>query len=47
VNTHGTSSVWDDLFDTDEDAYTAFEEAVEEEGMETFLDDEIDNPTLH
>lgn len=47
VNIHGTSSVWDDSFDTDEEAFAAFEQAVEEDGMETFLDDEIDNPTLH
>ena len=47
VNTHGTSSVWDDPFETDEEAYAAFEQAVAEEGMETFLNDEIDNPTLH
>ena len=32
VNTNGTSSVWDDLFDTDEEAYAAFEQAVEEDG---------------
>ena len=39
VNENGTSTVWDDLFPTDEDAFTAFARTVAEEGMETFLDD--------
>ena len=45
VNDHGTSIVWDDLFDTDDEAFAAFEEAVEEDGMATFLDDDV--TTLH
>ena len=28
-----TSTVWDDLFDTDEDAFMAFEDALEAEGI--------------
>ena len=38
VNEVGTSTVWDDPFDTDDEAYTAFQLTVEEEGMEAFLD---------
>ena len=38
VNSKGTSFVWDDSFDTDEDAYAEFERTVNEEGMKTFLD---------
>ncbi len=38
VNENGTSTVWDELFDTDNAAYDAFQSAVEEEGMSTFLD---------
>lgn len=40
VNDAGTSTVWDDLFDTDEAAFEAFTQAVATEGMETFLDDD-------
>ncbi len=46
VNELGTSTVWDDPFDTDEAAFAAFEEAVAEDGMKTFLDDDI-TPTVH
>ena len=38
VNDAGTSIVWDDLFDSDEDAYAEFQQTVEEEGMRAFLD---------
>ena len=38
VNEEGTSTVWDDLFDTDDQAYAAFQLTVEEEGMRAFLD---------
>lgn len=46
VNNDGTSIVWDDLFDTDDEAYETFELAVEEEGMVAFLDED-DVSTLH
>ena len=39
VNDKGTSTVWEELFATDEDAYAEFERTVAEEGMRTFLDD--------
>ncbi len=39
VNENGTSTVWDELFDTDSAAYAAFQSAVEEEGMSAFLDE--------
>jgi hypothetical protein len=38
VNDRGTSTVWDELFDTDDAADAAFREAVEAEGMAAFLD---------
>ena len=38
VNAAGTSTVWDDLFETDDAANAAFEQAVSEEGMGIFLD---------
>ena len=40
VNDAGTSIVWDDLFDRDEDAYAEFQRTVEEEGMRAFLDNQ-------
>ena len=38
VNDVGSSTVWDAPFDTDEEAFAAFQLTVEEEGMEAFLD---------
>ena len=39
INAEGTSTVWDALFDTDEEAFAAFQLTVEEEeGIESFLD---------
>ncbi len=38
VNQNGTSTVWDDLFDTEGAAYDAFEATVEHEGMGAFRD---------
>ena len=35
---HRTSTVWDDLFDNDDEAYAAFQQTFEEEGMGAFLD---------
>lgn len=47
-NSVGTSTVWDDPFNTDVDAFDAFLKAVEIEGMETFLDDDPEGwTTLH
>jgi hypothetical protein len=37
VNSSGTSIVWDDLFPSDQDAFTEFERVVTEEGIRTFL----------
>lgn len=37
VNEHGTSTVWDDVFDTDREADAAFRNALNEEGVEAFL----------
>ena len=49
VNDASTSIVWDAVFDTDEDAFVAFQLVVEEEGIETFLDGSnvIQFPTRH
>lgn len=38
VNASGTSTVWDDLFDTDDAADEAFRTTLDEEGMQAFLD---------
>jgi hypothetical protein len=38
VNQTNTSIVWETLFDTDEEANQAFEIALDEEGIESFLD---------
>ena len=38
VNDKGTSTVWDELFDTDDAADAAFQQTVESEGMAAFLD---------
>ena len=38
VNEVGTSTVWDTPFDTDDEAFAAFQLTVEEEGMEAFFD---------
>ena len=38
VNDRGTSTVWDELFETDDAADVAFRDAVKAEGMATFLD---------
>ena len=49
VNDASTSIVWDTQFNTDEDAFVAFQLVVEEEGIETFLDHDnvIQFPTRH
>ena len=39
VNANGTSIIWEETFATADAAFIAFDEAVEEDGMETFLDD--------
>ena len=39
-NNAGTSIVWDDLFDSDDEAYAEFQRTVEEEGMNAFLDNQ-------
>jgi hypothetical protein len=38
VNSAGTSTVWDDLFSSDDEANEEFLRTVTEEGMTTFLD---------
>ncbi|MFZ0601454.1 MAG: hypothetical protein WAN05_08860 [Roseiarcus sp.] len=38
VNSAAASTVWDELFATDEDAYAEFERTVAEGGMRAFLD---------
>jgi hypothetical protein len=37
VNEYGTSTVWDDLFATDQQADTAFRDVLAKEGIEVFL----------
>ncbi|MGE8136454.1 hypothetical protein ACQKO5_22940 [Novosphingobium subterraneum] len=38
VNQSGTSTVWDTEFSTDEEASSAFKIALDEEGIEAFID---------
>lgn len=38
INESGTSTVWEEVFQTDEAAYEEFRRTVNEEGMLTFLD---------
>jgi hypothetical protein len=38
VNSCGTSIVWDDAFESDDQAYAAFQRTVTEEGMQAFID---------
>ena len=40
LNNAGISIVWDDLFDSDDEAYAEFQRTVEEEGMRAFLDNQ-------
>ncbi|MFC7521414.1 hypothetical protein ACFQS6_17700 [Xanthomonas populi] len=40
-NEHGTSTVWDDLFATDDAAHVAFRQTVDEEGLRAFLDQAV------
>ena len=40
-NERGTSTVWDDLFATDDAAHAAFRQTVDEEGMRAFLDQAV------
>ena len=39
VNEKGTSTVWNELFETDDAAYAEFRRTVQEEGMSNFLDE--------
>lgn len=48
INESGTSTVWEDPFAADTDAFEAFQRAVEIEGIETFLDDDAEGwTTIH
>ncbi len=38
VNERGTSIVWDDLFETDDEAFAAFKRTLDEEGLAAFAD---------
>ena len=38
VDEYGTSTVWDDLFETDQDALNQVMNTIEEEGLGAFLD---------
>lgn len=46
VNDTGVSTIWDELFDSDQQALDAFELVLADEGIETFLDSG-DAETLH
>ncbi|TCM16500.1 hypothetical protein EDF56_10779 [Novosphingobium sp. PhB165] len=48
INEAGTSTVWEDPFDSDASAFEAFKRAVEIEGIGTFLDDDGEGwTTIH
>jgi hypothetical protein len=51
VNDLGTSTVWQEVFTTDRDADTAFRDALAHEGIEVFLDENLEghfrSPRLH
>ena len=40
-NENGTSTVWDDLFATDDAAHAAFRHTVNEEGLRAFLEQAV------
>jgi hypothetical protein len=40
TNAKGASIVWESLFDSDDEAYDAFQLVVDEEGMQAFLDED-------
>ncbi len=40
-NEHGTLTVWDGLFATDDAAHAAFRQTVDEDGMRAFLDQAV------
>ncbi len=40
-NERGTSTVWDETFPTDDAAYAAFRQTVDEEGMRAFLNQAV------
>jgi hypothetical protein len=46
VNEEGTSTVWDDLFDTDRTACEAFHETLDRERIGAFLNDDGSNAIL-
>jgi hypothetical protein len=37
VDVHGNSTVWDDLFKTDQEAFDTVMKELQEEGIETFV----------
>lgn len=41
VDHTGASTVWDDVFDSDESAFAAFRAVLAEEGMEAFLERKV------
>lgn len=47
VNSANTSTVWDDLFETDAEAYTEFEQTVADEGMWVFREIEPIDHSVH
>lgn len=44
INEQGTSVVWEVQFDSDAEAYAAFQLVVDEEGMQAFLDEDNVTP---
>jgi len=46
VGPHGTATIWDEKFSSDEDAWNAFLKAIEEEGIEHLIAP-IERRTFH
>lgn len=46
ISGDGIFTIWDQLFETEDDALMAFEAAAQDEGMASFLDDG-ETSTLH
>lgn len=47
VDQEGVSTVWDDPFPTDQEAYRVFYKTLEAEGIRTFLEDKPRDGVLH
>lgn len=47
VDSEGGSTVWDEDFPTEEAALDEALETIQQEGLENFMQDVVENPTVH